>query len=67
MKSEFESRALNALVGGKITGVVETPDNEDHFYGLEIKIGAGKTVTAWIQCDPEGNGPGFLSVQEDEK
>ena len=66
MKTKFEDKVLRALVNGTITSVVETPDDEDHFYGLKIKTKTGKTVTAWIQCDPEGNGPGFLNIQEDE-
>jgi hypothetical protein len=29
------------------------------FYGLEFTDGS----IAWIDCDPEGNGPGFLKIQ----
>lgn len=35
----------------------------DKVYGLQFTDG----TIAWILCDPEGNGPGFLEVQKVEK
>lgn len=49
------------LVGHKVVNVVrDVGDNET--YGLLFSNGA----TAWVMCDPEGNGPGFLDIQESD-
>ena len=54
---------LSRLVGKKIIGLAVTDEvpNYDTLYGLRLSGG----LIAWIQCDPEGNGPGFLSIEQD--
>lgn len=69
--------SLAQLVGGKITGLVEeaNPNEDEDFvdqynlktYGLQIEIeqiqGPNIIFHAWIQADAEGNGPGFLAIE----
>lgn len=49
---------------GKTVKRVVTSDmsggDSDAVYGLEFTDG----TVAWILCDPEGNGPGFLSIEK---
>jgi len=45
---------------GKTVKAINVDDQDDRVYGLEFEDG----TTAWILCDPEGNGPGFLDIQE---
>jgi hypothetical protein len=51
------------LVGRRITGIVayrsHELDGEKPIWGLELD----DRDIAWILCDPEGNGPGFLNVE----
>jgi hypothetical protein len=49
---------LTKLVGKKVTGVVYDPAAD--IFALKL---TGRTY-AWILCDPEGNGPGHLDIQE---
>ena len=65
---------LSRLVGGVIRNVIAdrtvTAEFGQAVYGLKVKIPARKTrsspiLHAWILCDPEGNGPGFLDIQEE--
>ena len=49
------------LVDGKITGTCATEDGES--YGIIVKNG-NKEFRCWIDCDPEGNGPGFMKIEE---
>jgi hypothetical protein len=48
------------LVGKTVKAVVRDGKGWDATYGLEMASGE----IAWILCDPEGNGPGFLEIQE---
>jgi len=64
---EYMVEQLNELVGYKITGTVITEDKEG--YGLVLEHPAVPGVsppdrkTAWIDCDAECNGPGWVSIQ----
>jgi hypothetical protein len=42
--------------------IVKNPDNGEEEYGLVFKCRDGKIRTAWIMCDPEGNGAGHLDI-----
>lgn len=50
------------LIGRTIKDVVKDSeeDSYDTFYGLLLDDG----TIAWIQRDPEGNGPGFLQIND---
>jgi len=61
---------LKKFVGYEIVSICEDPENNS--YGLVIErsddidaaaLGANRTLL-WIDCDPEGNGPGFVSIEE---
>ena len=54
---------LKQLIGGKITDTVVTEDEES--YGFVVEKDGAKKV-CWVDCDPEGNGPGFVSIEEKE-
>lgn len=50
------------LVGNRVCGLVhDTRDPET--WGLRMSDGS----IAWILCDEEGNGPGFLDIQKPKK
>jgi len=54
------------LVGAKITGAIESPGNDfsEGSFGFNVATEQGKTLQVWVDMDPEGNGPGWLSIQE---
>jgi len=54
-----EIEQAKQLIGGEIVGTAQ--DGES--FGLKIKLPSGKIVVAWVDTDPEGNGPGHLSIQ----
>jgi hypothetical protein len=58
----YAAEELKQLVGGKITETVMTEDKES--YGFVVKTKGGAEKVCWIDCDPEGNGPGWVSIQE---
>ena len=49
------------LIGRRVVGVVKSPARRTmrELYGLAFD---DRTV-AWVMCDPEGNGPGFLEIK----
>ena len=50
------------LVGYKVSQVaVDDSDPNEEWCGLVLTKGGFKKV-AWILCDPEGNGAGFLDI-----
>ena len=72
MKSDSKSKPLSPpdyfadhykkLVGKTVKGVaVDSRGGPD--YALVFTDG----TAAWIMCDPEGNGPGFLDIQPPTK
>ena len=56
------------LVGATITGICSDEGAEfgagQPLYGVIVKHPDGRKQTAWIMTDPEGNGPGFLSIDD---
>jgi hypothetical protein len=59
---EAEVEQAKELIGFTITGVCHTKDNES--FGLVVKKGR-VCKTVWVDCDPEGNGPGHLNIEND--
>jgi hypothetical protein len=39
-------------------------DNEDEFFGLQVKMPEGQTKVLWLYQDDEANGPGSFEMQE---
>jgi hypothetical protein len=48
------------LAGAVILGGMITPDGEA--WGFEVELKDGTTKHVWVDCDPEGNGPGWLAI-----
>ena len=57
-----EVRQAQQFVGARLVAVCNTPDFSS--FGLKLRMG-DKTVVAWVDCDPEGNGPGHLNIEEE--
>jgi len=54
------------LTGGTITGfIVDDSDEWATFIGLQVTMPSGAVKNVWVQRDTEGNGPGFLSIEND--
>ena len=49
------------LVGFTVEGVCHAEDGES--FGLTLQRGKQR-LTVWVDCDPEGNGPGHLAIEE---
>ena len=58
---EAEVEQAKQLVGFTVEGVCHTNDFES--FGLTLRRGKHR-LTVWVDCDPEGNGPGHLSIEE---
>ena len=56
--ADYNAKECEQFVGKKVTSVVVDEDHE--FMGLQFDNGK----IAWVQCDPEGNGPGFLAIEK---
>jgi len=74
-KADYHVEHLSRLKGGTVQNVIidrtAISDFGQPVYGLQFNIPAkpgqsSSTLHVWILCDPEGNGPGFLDIQEAE-
>ena len=60
---------LKHLAGGKITQAIQTfedgaPENYfEDFAGFVVKKG-NRTINVWVQSDAEGNGGGWLALED---
>ncbi len=59
----FEVRHYRRLLGKTVKRIVYNRSMGQTTYGLEFTDG----TVAWIDCDPEGNGPGFLDIKPEAK
>ena len=57
----FEEKHLAQLVGRKVIGLAKDETEDGTFWAL--RLSGGKI--AWINRDPEANGPGFLSIEDE--
>lgn len=55
---------LLPLFKGSCVDIAKNPDTDhgQEEYGLVFKCRDGQYRTAWIMCDPEGNGAGHLHI-----
>lgn len=53
---------LGELRHGRIVDIVK--DDEDLCLGLDIITYDGKRIIAWVLEDADGNGPGYLQLQQ---
>lgn len=58
---KFAMKEIEKLVGYKVTGVCADRGGES--YGIVMEKGKDKKL-CWIDCDPEGNGPGWLEIED---
>ena len=57
-----EIQNANQLLNGVIEAVITTtPDDSMPGFGLQVRRGK-QLFNVWVDCDPEGNGPGHLNV-----
>jgi|TARA_R110000824_G_C14804279_1_gene634770 hypothetical protein len=63
MVNAFEEH-YSQLIGWTVKGLaVDNNDpDEQEFMGLIMERGSKQKI-AWVLMDPEGNGPGFLDIQ----
>jgi hypothetical protein len=59
----YAANELKKLVGGTIVATTITEDKESYGFVVERK---GKRTTCWVDCDPEGNGPGWIQMEGNE-
>ena len=59
--SEYMANAINEkLAGAKISGAILNADKSS--FGFRV-VNHGKQYLVWVDCDAEGNGPGWLDIQ----
>lgn len=63
--SQAELAQLTPLIGGVITAALHSPGpcGEPDSFGFAVRTRTGKTMNVWVDCDPEGNGPGHLNIE----
>lgn len=63
---EYAKEQCKKLIGYQITGICEDLENES--YGLVVERinpkDAHDKKLCWIDMDPEGNGPGWIQVED---
>lgn len=66
IKKDWGFNHLSVLHKARCVDIVKNSetDHGGYEYGLIFQCVDGKTRTAWIMCDPEGNGPGHMIMQE---
>ena len=52
------------IVGYKIVGIAQDDSDPDEIWEGLVLLKGTKRKIAWIQRDPEGNGSGFLSIED---
>ena len=50
------------LVGATIVGAISSKYDDDESFGLLVKRD-NTEFPVWVDCDAEGNGPGWLSFE----
>jgi hypothetical protein len=64
-RKDYTFEHLEQLIGFTVTRIVKAEDDEytEGSYGLVLEKD-GKKKQAWIDQDPEGNGPGHLDIED---
>lgn len=62
-KADFYLKQLEQLIGGKITNLARTGEEEDEFFGIVVTMPNGKRKTLLLLSDDEGNAPGSFEIQ----
>ncbi len=51
-------------LGAKVIGYLEDPTPDYYGFGLLVKTKENEEIQLWISADPEGNGPGFIHMED---
>lgn len=68
--NEFLHRLYGQLVGGKVVGHrldADAWNSDEPFPVLIIRTRHGEVLDCTVSCDEEGNGAGFMFVEEHDK
>ena len=57
---QFQAKEINEKLSGA-TIVNATIDSNGETFGFIVERN-GKTFNVWVDCDAEGNGPGWLAI-----
>jgi len=67
--SEYMAAMIaDKLVGGQIRGAIIDEDHESFGFDVVLKAkgrGNYSVHRVWVNCDAEGNGPGWLDIIEE--
>jgi hypothetical protein len=64
-EADYEIKNAKPLLDGKIIGFFKEKGDEG-YWGFVVQKDK-KFYDVWVNCDPEGNGPGHLSIEEQTK
>ncbi len=53
---------MSKLVGAIIIDAITSTDDDDATFGFIVRRD-DKEFPVWVDCDAEGNGPGWLSIE----
>lgn len=62
---QAELAQARQLVGGTIVATLQddpTPGKAEGSFGFQVRTRQDQLLDVWVDCDPEGNGPGHLSI-----
>jgi len=65
---KYAADQLKALVGWRIVATMVTEDGESYGFVVE-RDPHGKPIErkkCWVDCDPEGNGPGWIQIEDED-
>lgn len=67
--SAFTDRMCEKIKDKLSGSAIRNPITDGEYFGFEIvrkAKGRGNydVVQVWVDCDPEGNGPGFLNISD---
>ncbi len=64
MNAHIKAEIKNAqpLIGAQILDLIQS---DTGYWGFRICTKHGKRISVWVDCDPEGNGPGHLHLEQE--
>ncbi len=61
-----EIQNANQLLNGAIEAIITNePDDSMPGFGLQVRH-SKQLFNVWVDCDPEGNGPGHLNIVREQ-
>ncbi len=62
--AEYAAKECEKLVGYEIVGVCRDPENGSYGLIISKEEPEPSQKLCWIDMDPEGNGPGWIQVED---